>query len=98
MPRPHAMDVSERESEEPIWVPVYLPPGIGPESATGRELTEIILNITQALAPNWGIELATDLAHFCVIELVVDVGRHLFHELQKVSAADIQRARRSLTQ
>ena len=97
MPRPHATDVSERESEEPIWVPVYLPPGIRPESATGRELTEIILNITQALAPNWGIELATDLAHFCVIELEVDVGLHLFHELKKVSTADIQRAR-SLTQ
>lgn len=85
MPRPHAM-------AEPIWVPVYLPPGIGPESATGRELTEIILEVTQALAPNFGVELASDLAHFCVFELDLDVGLQLFHQLRQVSAANVQRA------
>ena len=86
----HAMEASEGSSAR--FVPICLPPGVSPDCSVGKELTDILLTIITELEPKWGIKLATDLAHFCVIELDQESGFELFKQLAAVSFADIQRA------
>lgn len=78
---------------ETVWVPVYLPLGVGSDSNLGRELADLILTLTVQLAPAFGIELASDLAHFCVTELDADDGLRLFTRLARLSRSDVSMAR-----
>ena len=59
---------------ETIHVPIYLPECIRPDTDLGQELSSLILALTERLAPKFGVLMAADLAHFCIIEMDADEG------------------------
>lgn len=84
---------TDSASDSRVVVPVYLPPGVSPRTDIGRGLTSLILELAGFLTPTWGITLAIDLAHFCVLELPQAEGFELFTQLHNVSIEEIQSAR-----
>ncbi len=72
-----------------IPVAVYLPPDVSAESSIGCELTDLILEITNLLAPKWGVEKASCLAHVLILAMEPEIGLPLFDRLHKMSLADV---------
>lgn len=75
---------------ETIHVPIYLPECIRPDTDLGQELSSLILALTERLAPKFGVLMAADLAHFCIIEMDADEGLQLFGRLDSLSRRHVE--------
>ena len=59
------------------------------ESSIGCELTDLILEITNLLAPKWGVEKASCLAHVLILTMQPEIGLPLFDRLHKMGLAEV---------
>ena len=97
----NAMEASDRSMqngriETEIVVAIHLPEGVGSDTNLGRDLTHLILTLTERIAPKFGVQMAADLAHYCVLELDASEGLRLFRFLDGLSQSDVEAAQSSL--